>query len=473
MCGIVGVLSNKEVINEIYDSLIIIQHRGQDASGIVTYGDRFNIKKGEGLVRNTITEEDFNYLKGHIGIGHVRYPTLGGMGIENAQPFISTTPYGIALAFNGNIINFNSLKEKLEKHDRRIIISTSDAELLLNLLSAEMEKKRKFSPDLLFEAVKGLFDKVKGSYSVVALIKDKGILAFRDPYGIKPLIFGKKDNSYCVVSESVALATLGYKTLRDVQPGEAVFFNTEGKLYSRKISEEKHYPCIFEYVYFARPDSTIDGISVYEARLNLGKNLAKEIRKKSIDIDIVVPVPDTSRPVAISLAEELDVKYREGLMKNRYVGRTFIMAHQSKREELIRIKFSPVKEIMKGKKVLLVDDSIVRGTTSKKIVQLIRDAGAKEVHFASSSPPLKFPCYYGIDMQTKGEFIACKRALAEIREMIGVESLTYQSVEGLMESVSNEKVENFCAACFTGEYPIKATEDEVNRIEAARGCKNI
>jgi amidophosphoribosyltransferase len=276
-----------------------------------------------------------------------------------------------------------------------------------------------------------------------------------------------------VVSESVALDTLGYKTLRDVQPGEAVFFNTEGELYSRKISEEKHCPCIFEYVYFARPDSTIDGISVYQARLNLGKNLAKEIKKKGIKIDIVVPVPDTSRPVAISLAEELGVKYREGLMKNRYVGRTFIMPHQTKREELIRIKLSPVREIMKDKKVLLVDDSIVRGTTSKKIVQLIRDAGAKEVHFASSSPPLKFPCYYGIDMQTKGEFIACKRDLENIRQAIGVDSLTYQSIKGLLDSVSVNGVSGFCAACFTGEYPIEATEEEVERIEAARGCKNI
>ena len=471
MCGIVGIESNQEVVNSIYDSLIIMQHRGQDASGIVTYSDRFNIRKGEGLARDTFQQEDFNYLEGNIGIGHVRYPTLGGMGIENAQPFISTTPYGIAFAFNGNIINFDSLKENLEKDNKRILISTSDAELLLNLLSVEMEKKLDFSPDLLFDAVKGLFDKVKGSYSVVALIKDKGILAFRDPYGIKPLIFGKKENGYCVASESVVLDTLGYKIERDVQPGEAVFFSTEGEFYSKKISEEKHCPCIFEYVYFARPDSTIDGISVYEARLNLGKNLAKEIKKKGTDIDIVVPVPDTSRPVAISLAEELDVKYREGLMKNRYVGRTFIMPHQSKREELIRIKLSPVKEIMKNKKVLLVDDSIVRGTTSKKIVQLIRDAGAKEVHFASSSPPLKFPCYYGIDMQTKGEFIACKRDLENIRQLIGVDSLTYQSINGLLDSVSSNGISNFCTACFTGEYPIEASGEEIARIEAARGCK--
>jgi amidophosphoribosyltransferase len=471
MCGIVGVIGKEEVVSNIYDSLIIIQHRGQDAAGIVTYSDRFNIKKGEGLVRDTFQQEDFNYLKGNIGIGHVRYPTLGGMGIENAQPFISTTPYGVALAFNGNIINFDSLKEKLEKHDRRIIISTSDAELLLNLLSVEMEKKLYFSPDSLFDAIEELFKIVKGSYSVVAMIKDRGILAFRDPYGIKPLIFGKKNGGYCVVSESVALDTLGYEIERDVHPGEAVFFGTEGELYSKKISEEKHCPCIFEYVYFARPDSTIDGISVYEVRLNLGKNLAKEIKKKGINIDIVVPVPDTSRPVAISLAEELNVKYREGLMKNRYIGRTFIMPHQSKREELIKIKLSPVKEIMKGKKVLLVDDSIVRGTTSKKIVKLIRDAGAKEVHFASSSPPLKYPCYYGIDMQTRGEFIASKRSVENVRETIGADSLTYQSVEGLIEAVSNEKVKNFCTACFTGDYPIEANEEEIARIEAARGCK--
>ncbi len=471
MCGIVGIQGSDEVVSNIFDSLLIIQHRGQDAAGIVTCSDRFNIKKGEGLVRDAFQQESFNYLKGNIGIGHVRYPTLGGMGIENAQPFISTAPYGIAFAFNGNIINFESLKEKLEKDSRRIIISTSDAELLLNLLSAELEKQSDFSPDLLFDATKELFKIVKGSYSVVALIKDKGILAFRDPYGIKPLIFGKKENDFCVVSESVVLDTLGYEIERDVLPGEAIFFSTDGKLYTRKISEERHCPCIFEYVYFARPDSIIDGISVYEARLNLGKNLVKEIKKKGIDIDMVVPVPDTSRPVAISLAEELNVKYREGLMKNRYIGRTFIMPHQSKREELIRIKLSPVKEIMKGKKVLLVDDSIVRGTTSKKIVQLIREADAKEVHFASSSPPLKYPCYYGIDMQTKGEFIACKRSVENVRDMIGVDSLTYQTIEGLIEAVSNDKVKKFCTACFTGEYPIKANEDEVQRIETGRGCK--
>jgi len=473
MCGIVGIKSREEVVSNIYDSLLIMQHRGQDAAGIVTFSDKFNIRKGEGLVRDAFQQENLNYLKGNIGIGHVRYPTLGGMGVENAQPFISNTPYGIAFAFNGNIINFDSLKEKLEKDDRRIITSTSDAELLLHLLSEELSKKPHFSPDFLFESIKKLFEKVKGSYSVVALIKDKGILAFRDPYGIKPLIFGKKENNFCVVSESVVLDTLGYKIERNVHPGEAIFFSNEGKLYTKKISEEKHCPCIFEYVYFARPDSTIDGISVYEARLNLGKNLAKEIKKKSIDIDIVVPVPDTSRPVAISLAEELGVKYREGLMKNRYIGRTFIMPHQNKREELIRIKLSPVKEIMKGKRVLLVDDSIVRGTTSKKIVQLIRGAGAKEVYFASSSPPLKYPCYYGIDMQTKGEFIACKGSVENVRDMIGADSLTYQSVEGLIEAVSNDKIKDFCAACFTGEYPIQANEDEVQRIETSRGCKNI
>jgi len=473
MCGIVGIQSNKEVVNNIFDSLLIMQHRGQDAAGIVTYSDKFNIKKGEGLVRDVFRQEDIDILIGNTGIGHVRYPTLGEMGVENAQPFISNTPYGIAFAFNGNIINFQSLKEELEKNSRRIIISTSDAELLLSLFSEELNKKTSFSPELLFKAIKSLFRKVKGSYSVLALIKDKGILAFRDPYGIKPLIFGKKDDDFCVASESIVLESLGYKIERDVLPGEAVFFSTEGKIYSKKLSKEKHCPCVFEYVYFARPDSTIDGISVYKARLNLGKNLAKEIKKKKIDIDIVVPIPDTSRPVAISLAEELNVKYREGLIKNRYIGRTFIMPHQRKREELIRIKLSPVKEIIKDKKLLLVDDSIVRGTTSKKIVQLIRNAGAKEVHFASSSPPLKYPCYYGIDMQTRGEFIARERDLEEIRQIIGVESLTYQTIKGLLDAVSTGRVKNFCTACFTGEYPIKVNEEEIARIEAARGCKNI
>jgi amidophosphoribosyltransferase len=471
MCGIVGILGKEDVVSDIFDSLLVIQHRGQDAAGIVTYSDKFNIKKGEGLVRDVFKKEDFNYLRGKIGIGHVRYPTLGGMGVENAQPFISNTPYGIAFAFNGNVINFDYLKKKLETDSRRIIISSSDAELLLNLLAEEMGKNLLFSPDFLFEAIKGLFDKVKGSYSVVALIKDKGILAFRDPYGIKPLVFGRKKKSFCVVSESAALEVLGYKIERDVQPGEAVFFSVEGKLYTRKIAEEKHCPCIFEFVYFARPDSIIDGISVYEARLHLGKNLAKEIKKKTIGIDIVVPIPDTSRPVATSLSEELGVKNREGLMKNRYVGRTFIMPHQSTREELLRMKLSPIKEIIKGKRILLVDDSIVRGTTSKKIVQLTREAGAREVHFASSCPPLKYPCYYGIDMQTKGEFIASSKSVESVRKIIGADSLTYQSTKGLIKAVLNEKVRNFCTACFTGDYPIPATAKEIRKIEASRKNK--
>lgn len=471
MCGIVGMFGQEEVANDIFDTLLTIQHRGQDAAGMVTYSGRFNIKKGKGLVRDAFQKEDLSSLKGNIGIGHVRYPTLGGLGVENAQPFISNIPYGIAFAFNGNIINFDSLKKSLERDSRRIIISTSDGELLLNLLAEEMGKELLFSPDFLFEAVKNVFKKVKGSYSAVALIKDKGILAFRDPYGIKPLIFGRKGKNFCVVSESVSLEALGYEIVRDVEPGEAVFYSTEGKLYTRKIVEKKHCPCIFEFVYFARPDSIIDGISVYEGRLNLGRNLAKEIKKKSIDIDMVIPVPDTSRPVAISLSEELGVRYREGLMKNRYIGRTFIMPHQSKREELIRMKLSPVRNIIRDKRVLLVDDSIVRGTTSKKIVKLVKEAGAKEVHFASSSPPIKHPCYYGIDMQTRGEIIASKRTTEGVRTLIGADSLTYQAIDGLIEAVSNKEVEDFCTACFTGKYPISVTENEMHMIESDRRIK--
>lgn len=468
MCGIIGLLGEEGIAGEIYDSLLIMQHRGQDAAGMVTYTDKFHIKKGKGLVRDVFSKSSLDHLGGNIGIGHVRYPTLGGMGIEDAQPFISNTPYGIAFAFNGNIINFSSLRDKLETESRRIIISTSDAELLLNLLAEELEKDLLFSPDFLFKAVGGLLDRVKGSYSVVALIKDKGILAFRDPYGIKPLIFGRKGKSFCAVSESVVLDSLGYKVERDVMPGEAVFFSTERKLYTKKITEQKHCPCIFEFVYFARPDSTIDGVSVYKARLNLGKNIAAEIKKKGIQVDMVIPIPDTSRPVAISLSEELGVKYREGLMKNRYIGRTFIMPYQHEREKLLRIKLSPIREIMKDKRVLIVDDSIVRGTTSKKIVQLIRDAGVREVHFASSSPPIKYPCYYGIDMQTKGELIAAKNSIEEIRKSIGADSLTYQSVNSLIDAVSDGKISNFCTACLTGRYPISAEEEEIKRIETSR-----
>lgn len=468
MCGFIGIFGNTDVAADIYVSLLNLQHRGQDASGMVTFSNRFNLKKGDGLVRDVFKEKNFSYLKGNIGIGHVRYPTIGRGETNDAQPFLSNVPYGIVLAHNGNVINFYSLKEELERERLRVLNSMSDAELILNVLADEISTRLPFSVEGLYRAAEEVFLKVKGSYSGVAIIKDKGMIAFRDPNGVKPIIYGIKGDNFAVASEGVALQAIGFKIVRDVLPGEVVFFDMERKIHYKRLREEKHYPCIFEYVYFARPDSTLDGISVYEARLNLGKELSKRVREKSLDIDLIVPVPDTSRPAAVALAEELGIKYREGLMKNRYIGRTFIMPCQKEREESVRLKLSPVKEELFGKKVMLVDDSIVRGNTSKEIIQLVRDAGASEVHLAIYSPPLRYPCYYGIDMQTRGDFIASDKKEEEIRKIIGADSLTYQSVEGLVKSVSCGLDMNFCTACFTANYPISIDSSDLKRIEYDR-----
>ena len=468
MCGFIGILGKDDVASDIYLSLLNIQHRGQDAAGIVTFSNRFNLKKGNGLVRDVFKEKNLSYLKGNIGIGHVRYPTIGRGGVGDAQPFLSNVPYGIALAHNGNLINFYSLQKELERDRLRFLNSTSDSELILNILADEISYKLPFSVEGLFAAMEEVFLKLKGSYSAVAFIKDKGLLAFRDPHGIKPIIFGTRGDSFAVASEGVALEAIGFEIKRDVLPGEVIFVDMDREIHRKRLRKETHYPCIFEYVYFARPDSIIDGISVYEARLNLGKELSKKVREKSLDIDFIVPVPDTSRPAAISMAEELGIKYREGLMKNRYIGRTFIMSHQRERQESVRVKLSPLRVELEGKSILLVDDSIVRGNTSREIIQIVRDAGAKEVHLAISSPPLRYPCYYGIDMQTKGEFIASDKSQEEVRENIGANSLTYQSLEGLIKAVSCQSDRCFCTACFNEDYPVPISEIDVERIEKDR-----
>jgi len=471
MCGFIGIFGNSEVVTDIYTGLLTIQHRGQDAAGIVTYSNRFNIKKGDGMVRDVFKKKNFAYLKGNIGIGHVRYPTIGKGDASDAQPFLSNVPYGIVLVHNGNVINFFSLRERLEKERLRLLNTTSDAELILNILADELSRQQPFSVKGLFKAMEIVFKEVKGSYSGVAFIKDKGMLSFRDPHGIKPIIYGTKDGSFGVASESVALETLGFKIERDVEPGEVIFVDMKGRIHQERLSRKEHYPCIFEYVYFARPDSVIDGISVYRARLNLGKNLAKIVKGKSLDIDQIVPVPDTSRAAALGLSEELGIKYREGLMKNRYIGRTFIMPYQGNRQESIRMKLSPLREELKGRKVMLVDDSIVRGNTSREIVQLVREAGAREVHLAISSPPLRYPCYYGIDMQTRDNFIADGKSIEDVRRIIGADSLIYQSIEGLIEAISDKRDRKFCTACFTGEYPVSASEFDLKRIQKDRISK--
>ena len=477
MCGVIGICGEQEVVNELIAGLSALQHRGQDAAGIITCSKRFNIKKGNGLVHNVFKSKNVARLQGKLGIGHVRYPTVGGGDLVDAQPFFLNSPLGIAMAHNGNVTNFWELKEELFKNNFRHINSNCDAEAILNVFADELSKQdlAKFGPETVFKTVKGVYRRVKGSYATLALIPDRGLVAFRDPHGIKPLVFGKKGNSYMFASESVALDILGYELIRDLKPGEAVyieereqFFKEGRRVYERQLVKEQHRPCIFEWVYFARPDSVMDGISVYESRIRLGYELAPEVKKQKLKPDVVVPVPDTARPAATALARRLDVPLSEGLIKNRYIGRTFIMPGQAARERSVRQKLNPIRSEIRDKKVLLVDDSIVRGTTSREIINLIRGAGAKEVYFAVSAPPLKFPCVYGIDMQTRSEFIARDRQPDKIAREINADALIYQTLDGLVKAVDPKH--KFCTACFTGTYPTEVPERFFKEIERERLC---
>jgi amidophosphoribosyltransferase len=471
MCGILGIIGKENAIEEVVTGLLTIQHRGQDAAGAITFDEKFNIKKGLGLVRNVFNKKNMSRLSGNTAIGHVRYPTIGQYGVTEAQPFYVNTPYGIGLAHNGNVTNYRELKKELEDIENRYINTTCDAELILNVFASQLSKFPKFTVENLFTAVDNTFKKIKGSYSVISTIGKKGFLAFRDPHGFKPLIYGKKEQSYAFASESVALDVLDYRIIDDVKPGEAIFIDNEKNLYKKRLFESIHTPCIFEWVYFARPDSVIDGISVYEARFRLGKRLAEDIKSKNINPDVIIPIPDTSRASALALSEELKTKYREGLIKNRYIGRTFIMATQSERKIAVKMKLNPIKNVIKNKKVLLVDDSIVRGNTSREIVNLLRTSGAKEVYFASYSPPLRFPCIYGIDMQTKHEFIAKEKSIEDIKKEIGCDELVYQSLDGLLSSLQiggKDEFRFFCTSCFDGNYPTKVDEKLFKEIEQDR-----
>ena len=471
MCGILGIIGKDNVIENLVTGLLTIQHRGQDAAGAITFSNRFNLKKGRGLVQDIFNKKNMSRLQGNIALGHVRYPTMGSYEVSEAQPFYVNMPYGIALAHNGNIINYRELKRELEMRELRYINTKCDAELILNVLAAQLSKLGKFSVDNLFKAVDKTFDSLEGSYSVISIIGEKGFLAFRDPHGFKPLIYGKRGNSYAFASESVTLDVLGYDVVDDINPGEIVFIDKSKNIHRRKLRKATHTPCIFEWIYFARPDSVIDGISVYDARFRLGKKLAEEIRSNNINPDIVIPIPDTSRAAALALAEEIDVSYREGLIKNRYIGRTFIMSTQTQRMNAIRKKLNPIKSVIKKKKVLLVDDSIVRGNTSKEIVALLKSSGASKVYFASYSPPLRYPCLYGIDMQMKEEFIAKEKPVSEIKKTIGCDELIYQTMEGLLDSLqvsSNKESRFFCTACFDGNYPTKVDEKVFKEIEKDR-----
>jgi len=468
VCGFVGLISSGGVATYLPPALMAVQHRGQDAAGVITYDRRFHIKKVLGLAARLF---DGSPLPGGMGIAHVRYPTIGGGGVEDAQPFFTTAPFGIALAHNGNIVNYDELKNELLRK-RRMLNSESDAELLLNILAEELDEVSEggFSFDALCSALSGLFERVNGSYSAVSIIAGEGLFAFRDPLGIKPSVFGRlPDGGYIFASETVVLDTLGCKFIGDVAPGEVIFVDRSLRVKQKRLLRRRHYLCIFEFIYFARPDSVMDGMSVYEARLELGRRLAKRIGALSLKPDVVIPVPDTARAAAVSLAASLGVPYREGLIKNRYIGRTFIMPSDTERKESVRMKLNPIRNEIEGRKVLLVDDSIVRGNTSRAIVDLVRSAGAEKVLFAVTSPPLRFPCVYGIDMQTRSEFIARHKSEEQIRRIISADVLIYQRLDDMVASLKSFRPDvEFCAACFDGDYPTEVSDEALKKIEAQR-----
>ena len=464
MCGIAGIVSNEDVNQELYEALTVLQHRGQDAAGIVTCeGDRFHLRKDSGLVRDVFRTRHMRSLTGRMGIAHVRYPTAGCTTSAEAQPFYVNSPYGIALAHNGNLTNAPALKQDLFREDQRHINTDSDSEVLLNVFAHELQKigKLRIDADDVFQAVAAVHRRCRGAYAVVAMVTGFGIIAFRDPYGIRPLVYGTRQTGgevrHMVASESVALDVLGYKLVRDILPGEAIVIEKNGALHARQCADKPVYsPCIFEFVYFARPDSKIDDVSVYKARLRMGDKLADKILRERPEhgIDAVIPIPDTSRTSALQLANRLGVKYSEGFIKNRYIGRTFIMPGQQLREKSVRQKLNAIDLEFKGKNVLLVDDSIVRGTTSMQIIQMARDAGANKVFFASASPPVRYPNVYGIDMPAAEELIAHGLTEQEIQEALGCDWLLYQDLEDLIEAVQrgNPAIERFDTSCFDGLY---------------------
>ena len=486
MCGIIGIVSHAPVNQLLYDGLLVLQHRGQDAAGIVTAeGNIFHMHKANGLVRDVFRTRDMRNLLGNAGIGHVRYPTAGNPASSaEAQPFYVNSPFGIVLAHNGNLTNTDQLKEDLFRLDLRHVNTSSDSEVLLNVLAHELVavgNTQQLSVARIFNAVSGVHHRCRGAYAVVAMIAGHGLLAFRDPYGIRPLIIGSRQTAqgmeYMLASESVAIDALDFKILRDVAPGEAIYIDATGQFHSQQCAANpQHYPCIFEYVYLARPDSVIDGVSVYETRLRMGEQLAEKIRQQwtHLTIDVVIPIPDTSRPSALQLANALGLSYREGFIRNRYIGRTFIMPGQAMRKKSVRQKLNAIGMEFKDKNVLLVDDSIVRGTTSREIVQMARDAGARQVYFASAAPPVRFPNVYGIDMPSRLELLATGRTDAEIAREIGADALIYQDIDALIEAVReiNPALVHFDTSCFNGTYVTgDITPEYLNFIESIH-CKS-
>jgi amidophosphoribosyltransferase len=477
MCGVIGVYGNADVFRDLYQGLLSVQHRGQDSAGIITYSGRFHTKKGNGLVQDIFTPENLERLKGPIGIGHTRYPTIGGGGGDDAQPFLVNSPFGIMMAHNGNVVNFRQLKKELFEKYHRLLNSDNDVEAVLNVFAEELaaQHTKRLTPQNVYKAVESVYRKVKGSYSVIAYIAEQGMVAFRDPYGIKPLVYGiRRDGlvpSYAFASESVALNIMGFTEIQNVEAGEVVFLDRGRTLHRRRLSHCPHSPCLFEWVYFARPDSFIDNVNVYLCRVELGRRLAGEVQKANLKIDVVVPVPDSARDAAIEIARGLNLKYREALVKNRYIGRTFIMPVDGKRRSSVRMKLNPIASEFKGKNVLLVDDSIVRGNTSRAIVELVRECGAKKVYFAIYSPPLRYPCVYGIDMQTRTEFVARNADADQVAKKIGADKVIYQTLDNLKAAVhaGNPKLSHFCAACFDGLYPTgDVTPEVLKQIEEER-----
>ena len=466
MCGILGVVAKNPVNQLLYDGLLVLQHRGQDAAGIVTAeGSAFHMHKGSGMVRDVFRTRNMRALAGFSGIAHTRYPTAGSAwSAAESQPFYVNSPFGIVLGHNGNLTNAEQLKHDLFRQDLRHINTNSDSEVLLNVLAHELQEAAtnyKLDPATIFAAVSGVHRRCRGAYAVVAMIAGYGLLAFRDPYGIRPLVFGRADTpqgpEYLVASESVALDTLGFQLIRDVAPGEAIFVDADGNFFSHQCAQNASLnPCMFEFVYLARPDSVIDGISVYQTRLKMGESLADKIKREygQLDIDVVIPIPDSSRPAAMQLSKHLNLPYREGFIKNRYIGRTFIMPGQATRKKSVRQKLNAIGMEFQGKNVLLVDDSIVRGTTSREIVQMAREAGARKVYFASAAPPVKYANVYGIDMPTREELIANGRSDADIAREIGCDELIYQDLDALIDDVRsvNPRVTSFETSCFSGVY---------------------
>ena len=478
MCGIVGIVGQDAVAGQLYDGLTVLQHRGQDAAGIATAdGTHLRVHKGNGLVRDVFDAPSMAQLHGCVGIAHCRYPTAGSEGSDEAQPFYVNSPYGIALAHNGNLINTDALRREVFEQDRRNINTQSDSEVLLNVFAHELDLQKSLSPEAVFNALDGVNRRAKGGYAVVCTVLGLGLVAFRDPHGIRPLVLGKRSTAagdeYIVASESVALDVLGYERLRDVAPGEGIVITARGELFAQQCAQPgNHAPCIFEYVYFARPDSMIENISVHKARMRMGVSLGEKILRlrPDHDIDTVIPIPDTSRDSALELANVLGVKYREGFIKNRYVGRTFIMPGQGERAKSVKRKLNPIPLEFRNRVVLLVDDSIVRGTTSRQIVQMARDAGARKVYLASAAPPVRHPNIYGIDMPTPEELIAHGRSGAEIERMIGCDWLIYQDLPDLEAAVAGPKFpgRKFDSSCFSGEYVTGVDEGYFERIKQLR-----